>query len=486
MAEILKTLTIMQNGVQRVFALPPDHTEEITALKSSMSNKADANHGHSEYADKQHTHEEFYTKNEIDTKLSGVQTGGGEVTSLENYITKGEAAEKFAPRTHTHTEFARTNHTHTGYASENHSHTEYANREHKHTEYANKEHTHEGFASVEHNHNEIYYTKTEVDAKIQQGGANDVDLSGYYNKSEVDNKIAGIQQGGSGNVDLSNYYTKQEVYNKTEIDSKLTAAPQGTGAGQLSLVVNGEGNVITGITLENNTLTITKGNGESPSIPVGCLQWELNQTSSNGVAVYVNPETGVDNATTHGLSEAAPLQSIDYALSVIPKLLKRGVKIYLAPATYPKINVSGFTGNYLTIEGLNSDSKPVVQGINGSFCTRLNVVGLSINSSGTGIYFSNIVFLSLKNSNINGKSTIEGSHGQSFSNKYTGRLTVYQSDIISYEDTGTVAAGNTSAELCRAMIDEGTLRAGNKTPYFSADSCWLSCGSELVHMPGIS
>ena len=439
MAEILKEITIMKNGVPKKYIIP-DYSEEITALKSSMSNKADANHGHSEYADKQHTHEEFYTKNEIDTKLSGVQTGGGEVTSLENYITKGEAAEKFAPRTHTHTEFARTNHTHTGYASENHSHTEYANRE--------------------HNHNEIYYTKTEVDAKIQQGGAND--------------------------VDLSNYYTKQEVYNKTEIDSKLTDAPQGTGAGQLSLVVNGEGNVITGITLENNTLTITKGNGESPSIPVGCLQWELNQTSSNGVAVYVNPETGVDNATTHGLSEAAPLQSIDYALSVIPKLLKRGVKIYLAPATYPKINVSGFTGNYLTIEGLNSDSKPVVQGINGSFCTRLNVVGLSINSSGTGIYFSNIVFLSLKNSNINGKSTIEGSHGQSFSNKYTGRLTVYQSDIISYKDTGTVAAGNTSAELCRAMIDEGTLRTGSITPYFSADSCWLSCGSELVHMPGIS
>lgn len=460
MHEILKEITIMKNGVPKKYIIP-DYSEEINGLKSGMTNKANINHVHREYADKQHTHEEFYTKEEINQKLSEIQasesTGTG---SLENYLTKAEAAEKFAPRMHNHTEFARLNHVHTGYASENHSHPEYANREHKHTEYANKEHTHEGFASVEHNHNEIYYTKTEVDAKIQQGGAND--------------------------VDLSNYYTKQEVYNKTEIDSKLTDAPQGTGAGQLSLVVNGEGNVITGITLENNTLTITKGNGESPSIPVGCLQWELNQTSSNGVAVYVNPETGVDNATTHGLSEAAPLQSIDYALSVIPKLLKRGVKIYLAPATYPKINVSGFTGNYLTIEGLNSDSKPVVQGINGSFCTRLNVVGLSINSSGTGIYFSNIVFLSLKNSNINGKSTIEGSHGQSFSNKYTGRLTVYQSDIISYEDTGTVAAGNTSAELCRAMIDEGTLRAGDITPYFSADSCWLSCGSELVHMPGIS
>ena len=149
-----------------------------------MTNKANINHVHMEYADKQHTHKEFYTKNEIDNKLSEMQTGGGGATNLENYITKAEAAEKFAPRTHNHTEFARLNHTHTGYASENHSHTEYANRE--------------------HNHNEIYYTKTEVDAKIQQGGAND--------------------------VDLSNYYTKQEVYNKTEIDSKLTAAPQGPGA----------------------------------------------------------------------------------------------------------------------------------------------------------------------------------------------------------------------------------------------------------------
>lgn len=217
MHEILKEITIMKNGVPKKYIIP-DYSEEITALKSSMSNKADANHGHSEYADKQHTHEEFYTKNEIDTKLSGVQTGGGEVTSLENYITKGEAAEKFAPRTHTHTEFARTNHTHTGYASENHTHSEFALKSHTHTGFANKEHTHEGFASVDHNHNESYYTKAEVDAKV-----------------------ANSQTGGTG-----------------------TQA-------NLSLVVNGEGNVVTDISLSGNVLTVTKGtinNSEGTIAPI--------------------------------------------------------------------------------------------------------------------------------------------------------------------------------------------------------------------------
>lgn len=207
MHEILKEITIMKNGVPKKYIIP-DHSEEINELKSGITNKANINHVHGEYADKQHTHKEFYTKNEIDNKLSEMQTGGGGATNLENYITKAEAAEKFAPRTHNHTEFARLNHTHTGYASESHTHTGFAN----------KEHTHEGFASVDHNHNESYYTKAEVDAKV-----------------------ANSQTGGTG-----------------------TQA-------NLSLVVNGEGNVVTDISLSGNVLTVTKGtinNSEGTIAPI--------------------------------------------------------------------------------------------------------------------------------------------------------------------------------------------------------------------------
>ena len=190
MHEILKEITIMKNGVPKKYIIP-DHSEEINELKSGITNKASINHVHGEYADKNHMHEDFYTKEEIDKKLSEIQasesTGTG---SLENYLTKAEAAEKFAPRMHNHTEFARLNHVH----------------------------THEGFASVDHNHNESYYTKAEVDAKV-----------------------ANSQTGGTG-----------------------TQA-------NLSLVVNGEGNVVTDISLSGNVLTVTKGtinNSEGTIAPI--------------------------------------------------------------------------------------------------------------------------------------------------------------------------------------------------------------------------
>ena len=190
MHEILKEITIMKNGVPKKYIIP-DHSEEINELKSGITNKANINHVHGEYADKNHMHEDFYTKEEIDKKLSEIQasesTGTG---SLENYLTKAEAAEKFAPRMHNHTEFARLNHVH----------------------------THEGFASVDHNHNESYYTKAEVDAKV-----------------------ANSQTGGTG-----------------------TQA-------NLSLVVNGEVNVVTDISLSGNVLTVTKGtinNSEGTIAPI--------------------------------------------------------------------------------------------------------------------------------------------------------------------------------------------------------------------------
>lgn len=61
-----------------------------------------------------------------------------------------------------------------------------------------------------------YYTKTEVDTKLEEVVAGDIDLTNYYTKTEVDQKIESIPE-----TDLSNYYTKTETYNKTEIDTKL-------------------------------------------------------------------------------------------------------------------------------------------------------------------------------------------------------------------------------------------------------------------------
>lgn len=51
-----------------------------------------------------------------------------------------------------------------------------------------------------------YYTKAEIDAKIQDSGT--TDLSNYYTKSEVNSLIDGVS---AGQIDLTNYYTKSEI-----------------------------------------------------------------------------------------------------------------------------------------------------------------------------------------------------------------------------------------------------------------------------------
>lgn len=74
-------------------------------------------------------------------------------------------------------------------------------------------------------------------------------------------EVAEIQQELATKANTNHTHT--EFYTKEEIDGKLTvASPEGAGAGQLSLAVNGSGNVITDITLSNGVLTVTKGNVE--------------------------------------------------------------------------------------------------------------------------------------------------------------------------------------------------------------------------------
>jgi hypothetical protein len=54
----------------------------------------------------------------------------------------------------------------------------------------------------------------------------DVDLSNYYTKDEVDKKIEQIPS--QDPCDLNNYYTKDQVYNKIEIDDRFKSLPEYT------------------------------------------------------------------------------------------------------------------------------------------------------------------------------------------------------------------------------------------------------------------
>ena len=63
-----------------------------------------------------------------------------------------------------------------------------------------------------------YYTKEQIDKKLDDLAAGDLDLSDYYTKAQIDKKLTEIEE---GDIDLTNYYTKQQI------DSKgyLTAVP---------------------------------------------------------------------------------------------------------------------------------------------------------------------------------------------------------------------------------------------------------------------
>ena len=364
MAEILKEITIVKNGVPKTFTIP-DNTEEVAEIKQELANKANTNHTHTGYASENHSHTEFYTKEEMEEKLAGIQTGGGGTTNLENYCTKAEAAEKFAPRTHTHTEFARVNHTHTGFASENHTHSEFALKNHTHIDFANRE----------HDHNESYYTKSEVDRKvadIPQGGT--VDLSSYYNKQEVynkteiDTKFADIPQGGTGTQtpNLDNYYTKQEADNGF-------AEKTHTHTGYAPTNHNHDSSYYTKSEIDTKIASIHGGGGLDTTTLHGILN-----NSNRDVTIYVGG--GSDNTKTHGLSADAPLTSIEYILNEIPKNLNgRTITIKADSLDYMplEIDISGFVGGEIVISS-DTNTTIHVRDITIKNCTKITLSGLQL------------------------------------------------------------------------------------------------------------
>jgi hypothetical protein len=58
-----------------------------------------------------------------------------------------------------------------------------------------------------------YYDKYEIDEKLDDLTISGVDLSNYYDKTEIDNIVDNIDS-----LDLTNYYNKSEIYNKNEVD----------------------------------------------------------------------------------------------------------------------------------------------------------------------------------------------------------------------------------------------------------------------------
>lgn len=101
-------------------------TDDLDAIESDISGKADVDHTHN-YAARNHTHEP--------------STIGAALATHSHYYAElagmPEALAEKADVDHTHSEYASTSHYHTGYAAENHTHSDYADADHTHDEYFN-------------------------------------------------------------------------------------------------------------------------------------------------------------------------------------------------------------------------------------------------------------------------------------------------------------------------------------------------------------
>ena len=64
-----------------------------------------------------------------------------------------------------------------------------------------------------------YYTRGEIDGKLDELVVGDLDLSDYYTKAQIDKKLGEIEE---GDIDLTNYYTKTQIDNK----GYLTSVPK--------------------------------------------------------------------------------------------------------------------------------------------------------------------------------------------------------------------------------------------------------------------
>lgn len=182
---------------------------EFDMLNDEISSKADASHTHTEYSPSLHTHNEYAEVNHAHTEYATTthtHSNYATVTALETLESEvdGKASsththDDYAAMTHTHDEYASVSHTHTAseigaavsghnhnedYADINHNHDSvyavvghdhnenYASIDHSHTDYATVDSLNEvstivsGKANVSHSHDDIYYTETEIDAKL--------------------------------------------------------------------------------------------------------------------------------------------------------------------------------------------------------------------------------------------------------------------------------------------------------------------------------
>lgn len=193
-----------------------------------------------EYLTEHQSLEDYYTKNEIDGKnyLTGID-------AQATLYSKDEINTKLADYAKSNSVYTKTEIDEKGYLTSHQDLSDYAKKsEIPSTEniYTKDEIDNFNFINA-YNLSQMVYSKEESDAKYLTEHQS---LSNYYNKSEIDNKIARINDvptktsqltNDSGFLTETDVYTKTQTYSKTEVDS-LVANSSSSGGGGFNVVTN--------------------------------------------------------------------------------------------------------------------------------------------------------------------------------------------------------------------------------------------------------
>lgn len=236
--------------------------------------------------------------------------------------------------------------------------------------------------------------------------------------------------------------------------------------------------------MRNFTPPVVEEPDSKPVITPDCLLERVKADDDQSVSIYVNQSIGVDDATTHGLSENNPLRSLGYAISILPKHINTSIYIYLAPGTYQSVTIHGFIGDQIGIKALNTNNKPILQGLNVWYCTKVFLENIKLSPpSGTYISFTSVTTPSLSDCTISGTIRFTNCRGYIQNSAFHAGLILIGSDISLYKCTSSRASGNTTYDNARVTLDYSHLRIKDTTTatYFPVSSAWISYGSDILH-----
>ena len=162
----------------------------------------------------------YQTKADVQLLIAGLETGGGEVeVDLTNYYTKSEVDDLVD-----NVEVDLT-----GYATTNYVNTEVAKKSdvgHQHTNYAVSTHTHDDYVTETELANKHYATEEYVAnaLEIYDSDGATVDLTNYYTKTEVDEKIVGKEGTGEHGEIFNNYLANKASGQYSHAEGNNTTA----------------------------------------------------------------------------------------------------------------------------------------------------------------------------------------------------------------------------------------------------------------------